>query len=192
MRKGCRVHIRSKVGVGDDAVTASTGLPPDCKVGGLEVWSDWSSAVACGLSVDWSWISGRACKNPWRLNTGKRFPAWFPHVWQGEVYLAGPNRAPRRKIPKADSSRRATSGPGLPRRGRGDGAGLQPKGGHLVPPCCRWSGIGEEGHRGRHRAAGHGHPTGRTPSARRPRRLAASISILKLLYTYTENTLNTT
>ncbi len=50
MRKGCCVHVRSKVGVGDDAVLASTGLPPDRKVGGLEVWSVWSSAVVCGLS----------------------------------------------------------------------------------------------------------------------------------------------
>jgi hypothetical protein len=143
MRKGCRGHIRSKVGVGDDTVLASTGLPPDRKVGGLEVWSVWSSAVVCGLSGDWSWISGRACKNPWWLATGKRFPAWFPHVWQGKVYPAGPNRAPRGKNPKADSGRRATSGLGLPRRGCGVGSGFQPKGGHLVPPCRQWSGIGE-------------------------------------------------
>jgi hypothetical protein len=136
VRKGCRVHIRSKVGVRDDAVLASTGLPPDRKVGGLEVWSVWRSAVVCGLSGDWSWISGKACKNPWRLAMGKWFPAWFPHGWQGKVYPAGPNRAPRGKMPKLECSRRATSDPGLP-------GGLQPKGGHLVPPCRRWSGISE-------------------------------------------------
>jgi hypothetical protein len=70
----CRVHIRSKVGVGDDAVLASTGLPPDRKVGGLEVWSVWSSAVVRRLSGDWSWISCRACKNlgGWPRENGSR------------------------------------------------------------------------------------------------------------------------
>jgi hypothetical protein len=116
MRKGCRVHIRSKVVVGDDAVLASTGLPPDLKAGGLEVWSVWRSAVACGLSGDWSWNSSKACKNPWRLATGKRLPAWFSCVRQGEVYPAGRHSAPRRKIPKGDGGRQRTPGPGLPRR----------------------------------------------------------------------------
>jgi hypothetical protein len=37
MRKGCRAHIRRKVVNQDDAVMASTGLPPDLEAEGLEV-----------------------------------------------------------------------------------------------------------------------------------------------------------
>jgi hypothetical protein len=37
LRKGCRAHIWRKVVTQDDAVMASTGLPPDLEAEGLEV-----------------------------------------------------------------------------------------------------------------------------------------------------------
>jgi hypothetical protein len=69
---------------------------------------------------------GGACKNQWRLARGKWFPARFLCVRWGEVYPAS------QKILKVDCGVRAAHGPGLRRRRCGVGAGLQPKGGHLV------------------------------------------------------------
>jgi hypothetical protein len=53
-------------------------------------------------------------------------------VRRGEVYPAGRHGVQRGKIPTADSSGRATPGPGLRRRHCGVSAGLQPESVHLV------------------------------------------------------------
>jgi hypothetical protein len=49
-------------------------------------------------------------QNPWRLARGKRFPAWFPHVRQGEVYPAGRHRA--MTAPLEGKSRKQTAAGG--------------------------------------------------------------------------------
>ncbi len=47
---------------------------------------------------------GGACKNPWRLARGKRFPALFCWLLRGEMYPAGRRGPGRGKVPRADGA----------------------------------------------------------------------------------------
>jgi hypothetical protein len=75
---------------------------------------------------------GGACKNPWQLAKGKRFPAGFCWLLQCDVYPADCHGPWRGKIPQADGGGRAAPDPGLRRRHSGVGAGFEPEGGYLV------------------------------------------------------------
>jgi hypothetical protein len=85
------------------------------------------------------WNGGGACKNPWRLARGKRFPA------RGEVYPAGRCNARQRKTP--ESRRRRAGGPEpWAAQGRsGVRAGFEPEGGYLVLPVTNAQHEGVQG-----------------------------------------------
>ncbi len=65
--------------------------------------------VVGGLSGGVVENGSRACKNPWRLARGKRFPARFCWLLWGEVYPAV-RRGPWRRIPEADIGRQVAGG----------------------------------------------------------------------------------
>ncbi len=75
--------------------------------------------------------SGGACKNPWWLARGKRFPVWFCWLLWAEVYPAGRCGPWRGKIPEADSGERVAPDPGLRGWHCRVGAGFGSEGGDL-------------------------------------------------------------
>ncbi len=74
---------------------------------------------------------GGACKNPWWLARGKRFPARFCWLLWAEVYPAGRRGPWRGKIPEADGGGWAAPDPGLHRWRCRVGAGFESVGGDL-------------------------------------------------------------
>ncbi len=89
-------------------------------------------AVAGGPSSGVVENGGSACKNPWWLARGKRFPVLFCWLLWGVMYPVCRRSSWPGKILEADTGGQASSDPGL-RRWRGRvSAGLEPEGGHLV------------------------------------------------------------
>jgi hypothetical protein len=73
-----------------------------------------------------------ACKNPWRLARGKRFPERFCWLLWGKVQPAGRCGPGRGKISEADYGERAAPDSGLHGRCCRVGAGFEAEGRHLV------------------------------------------------------------
>jgi hypothetical protein len=131
MRKGCRAHIWSKVVIRDDAVMASTELPPDLKAGGLYVYLFGALRLCAGRVAAGAGTAAGRAKTPGGC-PGENGLLHIPLHAAGRSAPCEPPRSLAGEILKAYGGGWASPGPGLRRRPCVVRAGLKLEGGHPV------------------------------------------------------------